>query len=65
MVTLQWTISIILQKIFNILNVLSPHRETKRLDNSNILRMFNNNTYTDFRAAYKHILIRSYVIQVI
>ena len=27
--------------------------------------MFNNNTYTDFRTAYKHILIPSYIIQVI
>ena len=27
--------------------------------------MFNNNTYTDFITAYKHILISSYVIQVI
>ena len=27
--------------------------------------MFNNNTYTDFRKAYKHVLLPSYIIQVI
>ena len=27
--------------------------------------MFNNNTYTDFRTACQHILIPSYIIQVI
>ena len=31
----------------------------------NMLHMFNNNTYTDFRTAYKHILIPIRVIQVI
>ena len=31
----------------------------------NLLLNFNNNTYTDFKTAYKHILIPSYVIQVI
>ena len=30
-----------------------------------MLNMFNNNTYTDFRTANKHILIPSYVIRVI
>ena len=30
-----------------------------------MLLMFNNNIYTDFRTAYKHILIPSYVIWVI
>ena len=40
-------------------------RQAKSPDNSNILHMFNNNTYTDFRTAYKHILIPNYVIQVI
>ena len=39
--------------------------QTKSPDNSNVLHMFNNNTYTDFRTAYKHVLIPSYVIQVI
>ena len=33
--------------------------------NSNMLHIFNNNTYTDFRTANKHVLIPSYVIQVI
>ena len=43
-------------------NLISPPRETKSLDNSNMLHMFNNNTYTDFRTAYKHVLIPSYII---
>ena len=30
-----------------------------------MLHMFHNNTYTDFRTAYKHVLIPSYFIQVI
>ena len=40
-------------------------RQTKTPDNSNMLHMFNNNTYTDFRTAHKHVLIPSYVIRVI
>ena len=40
-------------------------RQTKSSDNASILHMFNNDTYTDFIIAYKHILIPSYVIQVI
>ena len=55
--------------IFSVLqalkNLTSPPRQTKSPDNSNTLQMFNNNTYSDFRAVYKHILIPSYVIQVI
>ena len=43
-------------------NLISPPRETKSLDNSNMLHMFNNNTYTDFRTAYKHVLIPSYIV---
>ena len=43
----------------------SSPRLTKSLDNSNILHIFNNNTYTDFRTGYKYILIPSYIIQVI
>ena len=46
-------------------NLTSPPRQTKSPDNSNILHMFNNNTYTDFRTEYKHILIPSYITQVI
>ena len=30
-----------------------------------MLHMFNNNTYNDFRTTWKHILIPSYIIQVI
>ena len=37
-----------------------PHpRQTKNPDNSNVLHMFNNNTYADFRADYEHVLIPS------
>ena len=43
----------------------SPPMQAKRPDNSNMLLMFNNNIYVDFRTAYKHILIPSYVILVI
>ena len=32
-------------------------RQTKNPDNSNMLHMFYNNTYTDFRTAYKYVLI--------
>ena len=32
-------------------NLISPLRQTKSLDNSNVLHMFNNSTYTDFRTA--------------
>ena len=42
----------------------SPKKK-KSPDNSNVLDMFNNNTHTDFRTASKHVLIPSYVIQVI
>ena len=35
------------------------------LDNSNMLQILKNNTYTDYRTAYKHVLIPSYVIRVI
>ena len=33
-------------------NLISPSRHTKNPDNSNMLHMFNSNTYTDFRTAY-------------
>ena len=46
-------------------NLISCPRQTKSRDNSNLLLMFNNNTYIDFRTACKHILIPSYFIQVI
>ena len=41
----------------------SPQAE-KSSNNSNTLHMFNDNIYTDFKTAYKHVLISSYVIQV-
>ena len=37
----------------------------KKPCNPNMFHMFNNNSYTDFRTAYKHMLIPSNVIQVI
>ena len=40
-------------------------RKTKSPDNSNMLYVFHNDTYTDFRTANKRILIPSYVIRVI
>ena len=36
-------------------NLLSPPRQTKSPDNSNVLHVFNNNTYTNFRNALKAI----------
>ena len=30
-------------------NLISPPRQTKSSDNFNVLHMFDNNTYTDFR----------------
>ena len=44
---------------------ISPPRQTKSPNNSNMLHMFNNNIYTDFRAAYKHVLFPSYITYVI
>ena len=35
----------------------SPPRQTKSPDNSNTLNMFNNNTYTNFKRTYKHMLL--------
>ena len=32
-------------------NLISPPRQTKSPDNSNVLHMFNNNIYNDFRTA--------------
>ena len=46
-------------------NLSSPPRQTKTHGNSNMLHMFKNNTHADFRWANKHVLITSYVIQVI
>ena len=37
-----------------------PLRQTKTPDNSNMLHMFNNNTYSDFRTACNYVLIPSY-----
>ena len=46
-------------------NLKSSPRQAENPDNSSMLYIFNNNTFTDFRAAYKHVLIPSYVIQLI
>ena len=46
-------------------NLTSSARQTKSPDNSNMLHIFNNYTYTDFRTANKRILIPNYVIWVI
>ena len=43
----------------------SPPRQAENPDTSSMLYIFSNNTFTDFRAAYKHVLIPSYVIQLI
>ena len=43
-------------------NFFCPPRQTKSLDNSSMLLIFNNKTYTDFRTAYKHVLIPSWFI---
>ena len=45
-------------------NLASPPGRQKTL-NSNLLHMFNNNTYVSFKTSYKHVLIPSYVIGVI
>ena len=42
-----------------------PPKQTKSPDNSNMLHMFNRNTYTDFRATFKHVLVCSYVTRMI
>ena len=43
-------------------NLVRYPGQTKNPDNSNMLHMFNNNTFTDFTTPYKHVLILSYVI---
>ena len=43
----------------------SPPRQAENPDTSSMLYIFSNDTFTDFRAAYKHVLIPSYVIQLI
>ena len=45
-------------------NLTSHPKQTKSLNNSNMLHILNNNTYSDFRRAYKHVLIPNYVIRV-
>ena len=40
----------------SVISVISPPRQTKSPDNSNVLLMFNNDAVTDFRTAYKHVL---------
>ena len=42
-------------------DLISSPRQTKSSDNPNVSHMFNNNTNTDFKTAYKHILIPSYI----
>ena len=44
---------------------LSSPAHSPQADDSNMLQMFNINTYADFRTVKKHVLIPSYVIQVI
>ena len=39
--------------------VIKSTEADKSPDNSNVLHVFNNNTYTNFRNAHKHILIPS------
>ena len=52
--------------IFSVPGGTEKVRQTKNPHNSNVLPMFNNNTYIDFRTAYhKRVLIPSYFIQVI
>ena len=35
---------------------ISPPKQTKRSDNSNIMLMFNNNIYADFRTAHNYVI---------
>ena len=44
---------------------IPPSRQKKSPDNWNMLHMFNNNTYLDFRIANKHVLVPIYVNRVI
>ena len=37
--------------------LIGPLRQTKSPDNFNTLNVFNNNTYTNFKTANKHMLI--------
>lgn len=46
-------------------NLTGPPRQTESPDNSSMLHMFKNNTYTDFGAVSKYVLIPGYVMQVI
>ena len=46
-------------------NVKKWPKQAENPDNSSMSYIFNNNTFTDFRAAYKHVLITNYLIQVI
>ena len=51
-----WVFFLFLQAL---INVISPLRQSKSPDNNNVLHMFNNNSYADFRTAYTHVLILS------
>ena len=44
------------------MTISGPPQTDKNPDNSNLLHMFNNNTYTDFGTAFKHVLIPSYYL---
>ena len=49
-----------------IIEKISPPGKQKALIISTCCTfLFNNNTYTDFRTAYRHVLIPSYTIQMI
>ena len=45
--------------------LFKSHGETKSPTNSNMLHIFNDNTYTASEEPKKHVLIPSYIIQVI
>ena len=49
----------------NCKDLTSLPRHTKSPDHSNMFHLFHNNTYSDFRRVYKHVLISSYIIRVI
>ena len=39
-----------------------PIDQAKSPDNFKVLHMFTSNTYTNFRTAYKHLLIPGYIV---
>ena len=46
-------------------NLISPPKQRKSPNNPNLLQIFDNNIYTDFGTAYKHVLNPTYIIQMI